>query len=61
MAKIRQYFTRHPDASWEARVPVTINRPGKASVTINPGDRYRRGVLFYGLDIADLCERDADI
>ncbi len=58
--KIRAYFIRHPDGSWEPRQAVTITAGG-APLTVNPGVRFMPGVLFNGIDVARLCEQDANI
>jgi hypothetical protein len=58
--RIRDYFIQHPDGSWEPRQPVTI-AIGGSSISLAPGVRFRRGVLFMGIDIAKLCEEDAII
>ncbi len=58
--KIREYFVHHPDGSWEPRTKVTIEG-SLARVTIIPGVRFRPGVTLGGVDIAKLCEEDAEI
>ena len=58
--RIRDYFIRHPDGSWEPRQQATIQGPN-GSVTLNPGTRFRQGVLFMGVDIAALCEQNAEV
>jgi hypothetical protein len=60
VAKIRDYFVQHPDGSWEPRQPVTIQGP-TGQISLNPGVRFRRGVLFMGVDVAKLCEEGAEI
>ena len=59
--KIRAYFVRHPDGSWEPRQAVTITGVGGSQITVNPGVRFMPGVLFNGFDIGALCDRDANI
>ncbi len=58
--KIRDYFKKNPDGSWEPLAPLTI-KTNMGEVTIVPGTSFRTGVEFMGLDIAALCEQDADI
>lgn len=56
--RIRDFFIRHADGSWEPRQPVEITGP-MGSIQLNPGVRFTRGVQFMGLDIAKLCDEDA--
>ncbi len=58
--KIRDYFTRHPDGSWEPKQTVTI-KTNSGEITLSPGTRFRPGVQFGGIDVAQLCEQNADI
>ena len=58
--KIRNLFVQHADGSWEPRQPVQISTD-MGSVAMNPGTRFRRGIFFMGLDVAKLCDEDADI
>jgi hypothetical protein len=58
--KIRNYFIRHEDGSWEPLQPFTITGPN-GKIQISPGVRFKPGVPFIGLDIAQLCEDDADV
>lgn len=57
--RLREYFLRHPDGSWEPRLPVTITGANGSQIVVNPGVRFTRGVLFNGYDIATLCDQDA--
>ena len=57
--KIRNLFVHHPDGSWEPRQSVRI-QTDQGSIEMNPGTRFRRGILFMGLDVAKLCDEDAD-
>ncbi len=57
---LRDYFVQHPDGSWEARQATTIQGQN-GFIQINPGVRFRRGVPFGGIDIAKLCEEDAEV
>ncbi len=59
--RLRDYFLRHPDGSREPRQPVTITGANGSQITVNPGVRFSRGVLFNGYDIATLCEQDAHL
>ncbi len=59
--KIRTFFTRHADGSWEPTQELTITTPDAEKVAIAPGERFRPGVLFQGVDIGALCEQDADV
>lgn len=56
--RIRDYFRQNQDGSWEPTQPVTIQAAG-GSVSLAPGARFIRGTQFMGVDIAELCDRDA--
>ena len=59
--KIRTLFTRHADGSWEPTQELTITIPPAGKVAIAPGERFRPGELFMGVDIGTLCEQDVDV
>ena len=59
--KIRTFFTRHADGSWEPTQELILRIPAAGKVAIAPGDRFRPGVLLMGVDIAALCEQDTDV
>lgn len=58
--QIREYFRQNADGSWEPKQPVTI-QTADGSVSLAPGARFIRGTQFMGVDIAELCERNASI
>ena len=57
--KIRGLFVHHPDGSWEPNAPTTINML-RAVMDVSPGTVFRPGTLFGGVDVAQLCEVDAE-
>ena len=57
--KIRDLFVHHPDGSWEPKAPTTINM-SRGVMDVNPGTVFRPGTLFGGVDVALLCEEDAE-
>lgn len=61
--KFRDYFVRQPDGSWKGpREMLYLKGPQGGQVSIPPGQRLRpHDTKLVGLDIAQLCEDDADI
>jgi hypothetical protein len=58
--KIRDYFIRHPDGSWEPKQAVTI-KTNAGEVKLSPGISFRPGAQLMGMDIAQLCEQNDDV
>ena len=60
--KFRDYFVKQPDGSWTGpRETLNLKGPQGGQLSMPPGQRLRPGILLVGLDVAQLCEDDADI
>lgn len=58
MKKFIDYLTRHPDGSYEPQTQIAIRRPDGNIITVGPGMKFRSGVLFMGIDIAQLLDKE---
>ena len=56
--KVKDLVRQHPDGSYEFKQMVTVSGAG-GLVTLGPGVRFRAGVKFMGVDIAELLEQEA--
>ena len=60
--KFRDYFAKREDGSWVGpREALTLKGPAGGQVSMPPRGRVRPGIKLVGLDIAQLCDDDADI
>ncbi len=55
--KVRDLLTEHSDGSYEPKQNITISGPN-GKVSLNPGVRFRAGVKFMGIDIAEILDQE---
>lgn len=58
--KFRDYFVKQADGSWRPNKLITIKGP-TGQMSMPPGQRLRPGLKLMGLDMAQLCEDDAEL
>ena len=51
---------QHPDGSWEPKEPIAIHTSSGGQVTLKPGIRMKPGVIFLGIDIAQILDTEID-
>lgn len=59
--KYRDQFVRQPNGLWTGPRKKLHFKGPNGEVIMPPGQGIRPGMIFVGIDIAQLCEDDADI
>ena len=54
--KVGDLLTEHSDGSFEPEQTITITSPDGGKVIFGSGVRFRKGVRFMGLDLAECLE-----